>query len=119
MSVDWVRRVCLSLPHVTENVQWGYDLVFKVAGKMFAVTPLEPAPHALSFKCTPEEFATLVERPGIVPAPYMARASWVALETFGACRGVNSRDCCATLTRWSSRSCRRRRRPRWRSRSHE
>ena len=84
MSVEWVRRVCLSLPRVTENVQWGHDLVFKVAGKMFAVTPLEPAPHVLSFKCTPEDFAMLVERLGIVPAPYMARASWVALETFGA-----------------------------------
>ena len=25
-------------------------------------------------------FAELVERPGVIPAPYLARASWVALE---------------------------------------
>jgi predicted DNA-binding protein (MmcQ/YjbR family) len=80
MSVEFVRRFCMSLPHATENVQWGNDLVFKVAGKMFAVMALEPAKVWLSFKCTPEDFADLTERPGIIPAPYMARAQWVALE---------------------------------------
>jgi predicted DNA-binding protein (MmcQ/YjbR family) len=49
--------------------------------KIFAVTVLEPAPVWLSFKCTPETFADLTERMGIIPAPYMARAKWVALET--------------------------------------
>ncbi len=34
----------------------------------------------MSFKCTPEEFAELTERPGVVPAPYSARMHWVALE---------------------------------------
>src|SRR3954468_5065865 len=80
MDVEWIRKHCMSLPHTTETVQWGYDLVFKVGGKMYAVTPLEPAPVCLSFKCTPEDFAELTERPGIIPAPYMARAQWVALE---------------------------------------
>jgi predicted DNA-binding protein (MmcQ/YjbR family) len=80
MDVDGLRRCCLSFPHATENVQWVSDLVFKVAGKMFAVTALEPGPHWLSLKCTPEEFAELVERPGIAPAPYLARAYWVAVE---------------------------------------
>ena len=65
----------------TEKVQWGNDLVFKIAGKMYAVAALEPGDHWLSFKCTPEDFAALTERPGVVPAPYMARAQWVALET--------------------------------------
>jgi predicted DNA-binding protein (MmcQ/YjbR family) len=65
-------------------MQWGDDLVFKVGGKMYAVMPLIPAPVRLSFKCTPEEFADLVERPGVIPAPYMARAQWVALESFEA-----------------------------------
>ena len=81
MAVDWVRQHCLSFPHATENVQWGDDLVFKIAGKMFAVLNLEAGGHWLAFKCTPEEFAELVERPGTVPAPYLARAYWVALET--------------------------------------
>jgi predicted DNA-binding protein (MmcQ/YjbR family) len=35
----------------------------------------------LSFKCDPEDFAAMVERPGIIPAPYLARAYWVALES--------------------------------------
>ena len=48
---------------------------------MFAVTSLEPAKVCLSFKCSPENFAELIERPGIIPAPYMARAQWVALES--------------------------------------
>jgi predicted DNA-binding protein (MmcQ/YjbR family) len=47
---------------------------------MFAVTPLEPAPVWLSFKASPENFAELTERPNIIPAPYLARAQWVALE---------------------------------------
>jgi len=48
---------------------------------MYAVTVLEPGPLCLSFKCTPETFAELTERPGIIPAPYSARYHWVALES--------------------------------------
>ncbi len=48
---------------------------------MFAVTPLEPAPVCLSFKASLENFAELTERPNIIPAPYLARAQWVALQT--------------------------------------
>lgn len=80
MDIDSLRKYCLSFPHATENVQWGYDLCFKVDGKLFAVTPLEVAPVRLSFKCSPENFAELCERDGVKPAPYMARAQWVALE---------------------------------------
>jgi predicted DNA-binding protein (MmcQ/YjbR family) len=81
MDIEWVRQYCLSLPHATEQVQWEDDLVFKVGGKMFAVVPLEPALRWLAFKCTEGEFADLIERPGIVPAPYLARAHWVSLES--------------------------------------
>jgi predicted DNA-binding protein (MmcQ/YjbR family) len=81
MHVDWLREVCLSFPGATEQIQWGSDLLFKVGGKMFAVAPLEPAPVCLSFKASPETFAELTERPNIIPAPYLARAQWVALET--------------------------------------
>jgi predicted DNA-binding protein (MmcQ/YjbR family) len=84
MSIEWIRAHCLALPHTTEQVQWGDDLVFKIAGKMYAMTPLVPHSVKLSFKCTPEEFAELIERPGIIPAPYLARAQWVALETLDA-----------------------------------
>jgi predicted DNA-binding protein (MmcQ/YjbR family) len=81
MSIDWVREFCLSLPHTTEQVQWEDALVFKVGGKMYAVARLEPGAHWLSLKCPEEEFVELVERPGIVPAPYLARAHWIALES--------------------------------------
>jgi predicted DNA-binding protein (MmcQ/YjbR family) len=81
MDIDWLRRICLSLPGATEHIQWEIDLVFKVGGKMFAVAPLEPTPLSLSLKCSNEDFAELIERPGIIPAPYLARAYWVALES--------------------------------------
>jgi predicted DNA-binding protein (MmcQ/YjbR family) len=81
MNVDWLREICLSFPGATEQIQWGCDLVFKVGGKMFAVTPLEPAPVLLSFKASPENFVELTERSNIIPAPYLARAQWVALQT--------------------------------------
>jgi predicted DNA-binding protein (MmcQ/YjbR family) len=74
----------MSLPHVTEQVQWQIDLVFKIGGKMFAITVLEPHTICLAFKCTHEDFEELIERPGIIPAPYVARAKWVALESFDA-----------------------------------
>src|SRR5436190_5720805 len=87
MDIESVREYCLSFPHATENVQWGADLVFKIAGKMFAVISLEKtSAHCMSFKCTPEKFAELTERTGIVPAPYVARYHWVALETFNGLR---------------------------------
>ena len=81
MEIDRVRAYCMSMPHATESLQWGDDLVFKVGGKMFAALVLKPAPVWLSFQCTPEEFAELTERPGIIPAPYSARYYWIALQT--------------------------------------
>ncbi|MEP6743417.1 MAG: MmcQ/YjbR family DNA-binding protein, partial [bacterium] len=80
-----VRKFCLSLPHTDEKVQWGNDLLFRIGEKMFAVVSLERASdHCMSFKCTPEKFAELTERNGIIPAPYVARYHWVALERFDA-----------------------------------
>jgi predicted DNA-binding protein (MmcQ/YjbR family) len=85
MDQETVRKFCLSLPHVTEDVQWQNDLLFRIGNKMFAVVALDSSSgHCLSFKCTPEMFAELTEREGIVPAPYVARYHWVALERFNA-----------------------------------
>ena len=80
MNVDRVRKICLGFPGATEQITWGDDLTFRVAGKIFAVTVLVPAPVWLSFKCSPENFAELTERAGIIPAPYLARAQWVVLQ---------------------------------------
>ena len=79
-DIDWLRELCLSFPSATEQVTWGADLTFRVSGKIFAVTVLEPAKVWLSFKCSAENFAELTERDGVIPAPYLARAQWVALE---------------------------------------
>lgn len=81
MNIEQLRKLCLSFPGATEQIQWEDDLLFKVGGKMFAIAPLEPARFWLTLKAAPEEFLELTERPGIVPAPYLARAKWVAIET--------------------------------------
>jgi predicted DNA-binding protein (MmcQ/YjbR family) len=85
MDIEQVQTYCLSFPHETEEILWGNDLVFKIGGKMFAVIGLDAtSDHCMSFKCTPEKFAELIEQDGIAPAPYVARYHWVALERFTA-----------------------------------
>jgi predicted DNA-binding protein (MmcQ/YjbR family) len=83
MNLDSLRQICRAFPGATEDVKWGQDLCFCVGGRMFAAVNLEP-PHQLSFKCTPEAFAELTEREGIIPAPYLARAMWVQESELGA-----------------------------------
>ena len=82
MTIDAVRAICLALPAVTEDIKWGSDLVFSVGGKMFTVVNTE-RPHTIAFKCTPETFAELTERDGMIPAPYLARAMWVQERSVG------------------------------------
>jgi predicted DNA-binding protein (MmcQ/YjbR family) len=82
MTLDTLRQICIRFEGVTEDVKWGHDLCFCVGGKMFAVTSLDP-PHAVSFKCSPEDFGELIEREGIIPAPYLARAMWVQEHELG------------------------------------
>jgi predicted DNA-binding protein (MmcQ/YjbR family) len=80
MDIEAIRKYCLSFPHSTEGMQWGDNLLFRIGRKMFAIVSLDALPVCMSFKCTSEDFAELVEREGIVPAPYLARANWVMLE---------------------------------------
>lgn len=80
MNIEELREICTSFPHVTEDIKWGKDLCFSVGGKMFCATGMDKAGGPISFKCTPEKFAELVEREGIIPAPYVARYHWVAVE---------------------------------------
>jgi len=61
-------------------VKWQDDLVFSVAGKMFCVLCVSgPQAGSASFKVEDERFLELTERPGFIPAPYLARAHWVQL----------------------------------------
>jgi len=80
MDIEAIRQHCLSLPHATEQIQWGADLVFKVGGKIFTSVVLDDRQLGrLSFKSTPEGFAELIEREGIEPAAYVARYHWVTV----------------------------------------
>ena len=93
MDHESVRSFCLSLPHVTEDIQWEKDLLFRIGNKMFTVLALDDSTdHVMSFKCTPEVFAELTERSGIVPAPYVARYHWVALESFDALKSAELKN---------------------------
>jgi predicted DNA-binding protein (MmcQ/YjbR family) len=80
MDLEALRKLCLGFQGATEHLQWE-ALVFKASGKIFAIAALEPHDVWLSFKADPEAFADLTERPNVIPAPYLARAKWVALET--------------------------------------
>lgn len=82
MTIDTVRDICRALPKATEDIKWNTDLVFSIGKKMFCVVNTEP-PHSVAFKCSPEDFGELVERPGIIPAPYLARAMWVQEQELG------------------------------------
>jgi predicted DNA-binding protein (MmcQ/YjbR family) len=93
VNLERLRTHCLAFPGATEQIQWGSDLVFKVGGRMFAVAATDhAAAHRLSFKCTDEGFAELLEYDGIVPAPYLARAHWVALQRFDALTDAELRE---------------------------
>lgn len=79
-DVEWMRKLCLSLPDATENIQWDEDLCFKVRGKLFTIVDLSQGNLApVCFKCTPEKFNELLEIEGISQAPYVGRYKWVLL----------------------------------------
>src|SRR5579864_2869984 len=86
MNIDSLHKFCLSFPHATEKLQWGEELCFKVAGKIFAMVGLGSVPQTLICKCDPEAFAEMTEREGIVPAPYVGRYKWIMLEHLDALR---------------------------------
>ena len=79
MNIEKLRDFCNSLPGVTADIKWGKDLCFLVADKMFCVTCLD-GPFTASFKVRDEEFQEMSGRPGIIPAPYVARYKWVLVE---------------------------------------
>lgn len=92
MDVERARAFLLTLPHVAETLQWGDNLVFWVGeksagGKMFALINLSADAHGvISFAAGPERFAELVELEAFYPAPYLARAHWVATREWDALR---------------------------------
>jgi len=92
MDAERLREYLLRLPHVVETMQWGANLVFwvgdnAIGGKMFALVNLDDDQRAvLSFAAGPGRYAELLEIEGVFPAPYLARAHWVALKHWGVFR---------------------------------
>ena len=81
MNLDSLRKYCATLPGATRDIKWGADEVYSVGGKMFAAFGLEKGKAAnAGFKCDPERFLELTDQPGIIPAPYLARAHWVLVQ---------------------------------------
>jgi len=80
MTLDELRKLCLSFDDVTEDIKWGHDLCFSIGGKMFLVTSADETPTSASFKVADEDFEIITERKGFKPAPYLARYKWVWVE---------------------------------------
>jgi len=69
------------LPAASIVRQWGDSSVAKVGGKIFALQGNTATGEAsLSFKCTELSYEVLIQMEGVRPAPYLARAKWVAVE---------------------------------------
>ena len=80
MKSHELETLCAEWPGVSNSIKWDDDLVFSVAGKMFAVYCLRgPHRERISFKVDRERFLELTDQPGITPAAYMARAFWVTI----------------------------------------
>ena len=92
-ALDSIREYCLSLPAVTENIQWEDVLLFRVGGKIFVMVSLDPAAEdRIAFKCDPETFAELLERDGARPAAYVGRFKWIGLRDFNVLPAAELRE---------------------------
>lgn len=78
-SKDALLDYCRSLPGATEDVKWEHHLVFSVGGRMFALFDVFDA-EKVTLKVDPAVFPILTRQPGIAPAPYLAKQSWIQLE---------------------------------------
>lgn len=96
MDFEAAKEVCRSFPGCTEDIKWGADLVFSVGDKMFAVTGNESPASGMSFKVDDDRFLELTDRPGIIPAPYLARAKWVYVQGDA---GLSDKEAAALLRR--------------------
>lgn len=77
MDIEYFRNYCLSLPDVTEEFPFGPDtLVYKVKGKLFALTGLDTF-ESINLKCDPEQAIELRERyASVLPGYHMNKQHW-------------------------------------------
>ncbi|EIM00234.1 MmcQ/YjbR family DNA-binding protein [Rhodanobacter denitrificans] len=80
LSAAQLDALCGHWPGVSRDTKWGVDRVFSVGGKMFAVMLSDGSEGGrLSCKVADERFLELTDQPGIIPAPYLARAHWISI----------------------------------------
>lgn len=82
MDIETFRKYCLSKQLVTEEFPFGETtLVFKVLGKMFALTGLESSPYQISLKCDPDWAIELREEfDGLITSAYhLNKKHWNSL----------------------------------------
>jgi len=93
MNFDTLRKFCTTLPGATVDIKWGADECHCVGSKMFAVFGIDGKKAGnVSFKCEPSRFLELTDIPGIIPAPYLARAHWVQIENAKALPDAQARE---------------------------
>ena len=78
MHIEQFRSYCLEKAGVTEEFPFGPEtLVFKVMGKMFALTGLDENPAKANLKCDPEEAVLLRQQyPAVKPGYHMNKKHW-------------------------------------------
>jgi predicted DNA-binding protein (MmcQ/YjbR family) len=78
MNFEEIRDYCISKPDVTEGFPFNDTaLVFKVAGKMFAMLDLSEEARGITLKCDPVFALELRERyPSVIPAYHMNKFIW-------------------------------------------
>jgi predicted DNA-binding protein (MmcQ/YjbR family) len=78
MNLEQLRNYCLAKAGVEETFPFGPEtLVFKVMGKMFALTGLDSPEPSVNLKCTPEKAIELREaHPAVLPGYHMNKAHW-------------------------------------------
>jgi predicted DNA-binding protein (MmcQ/YjbR family) len=81
MNIEQFRDFCIALPGVTEEFPFGEDtLVYKVKGKIFALTSLESF-ETVNLKCDPEIAVELRERyDAVTPGYHMNKKHWNTVE---------------------------------------
>ena len=94
MTFDDLRTYCLSKPATTESLPFDETtLVFKVAGKMFALSDIDARPVRVSLKCSPERADQLREEyPAIEAAFHMNKRHWNTLTFDGSLREALLRE---------------------------
>ena len=93
MSPAELDAACRALPGVTMVIQWGADAVYKVGGRIFAITG---PTGGVSFKVTDIAYEALTESGRARPAPYLARAKWVYFDRLADLDDDEMRDWLAT-----------------------